>query len=611
MKKILFTFLSFLLFGCLTQSASALDFTPPPFNDLEYKGQYVGQSVSDPITLASDETKEVVIKIKNVGTKTWYNTGSNYVSVYTIDPNYRKSVFVDNSWISSSQVSKIIEITKPGEVAEVKILLNAPGKTGEYTERFYLASENHTWIKSTYFYLKIKVVSAVKTDVVSKETATTPPDVEEVADEVSDRAVKITRLTSRQIFAECGGDKINFEAVFKNLGKDLSGYELVLDNVGNDGYIYDSSWEDKQTVLQSSENIKIGASLKTNFSFRAPAKIGMYKIIFYLKSNDEKVADSALKIYVKVKANAPTSYQSIDTTDTKKITRELVDEPNIRVGLQKAETPVKFQSNYDYYIYAGDTLKGKLPAKNIATISYTSEWYRFKGAGIVFSSKDKIRLVPRDMNYWFTIPTYNRHVSWKGNANFNAYRGVMEYVYSPRKDVPYVVNELSLDTYIAGIGETSDASDIEYIKAILVAARSYAYYHINNGVPADERTFDVYATTADQLYLGYNAEVIGPNIVSAQKSTYGEMVTYDSEPVVTPYYGNSDGKTRTWLSVWGGTDKAWLQPVVAKYDVGKKLFGHGVGMSARDASYRASLDDWGYERLLKHYYTGVDVERVY
>ncbi len=611
MKKILFTFLPFLLFGFLTQPASALDFIPPPFNDLEYKGQYVGQSVPDPITLASDETKEVIIKIKNVGTKTWYNTGSNYVSAYTVDPNYRKSVFVDSSWIGSSQISKITETIKPGEVAEVKILLNAPDKTGEYIERFYLAAENRTWIKSTYFYLKIKVVPAIKTDVVNKEAVATAPVIEEVDNEDSDYVVKITKLTSRQIFAERGGDEINFEAVFKNLEKDLSGYELMLDSVDNDGDIYDSSWEDKQAVLQSSESIKTGASLKTEFSFRAPSKIGMYKITFYLKSNDEKVIDSALKIYVKVKANAPASYEPAGIADTKKITRELVDEPSIRVGLQKAETPVKFQSNYDYYIYAGDILKGKLSAKNIATISYLSERYHFRGAGIVFSSKGKIRLVPRDMNYWFTIPTYNRHVSWKGKANFNAYRGVMEYVYSPRKDVPYVVNELSLDTYIAGIGETSDASDIEYIKAILVAARSYAYYHINNGVSADKRTFDVYATTADQLYLGYNAEVIGPNIVSAQKSTFGEMVTYNSNPVVTPYYGNSDGVTRGWKSIWGGTDKAWLQPVVAKYDVGKKLFGHGVGMSARDASYRASLDGWGYERLLKHYYTGVDVEKIY
>ena len=43
----------------------------------------------------------------------------------------------------------------------------------------------------------------------------------------------------------------------------------------------------------------------------------------------------------------------------------------------------------------------------------------------------------------------------------------------------------------------------------------------------------------------------------------------------------------------------------------KKLYGHGVGMSARDASIRASEKGENFEQLLKYYYTGVGLERMY
>jgi peptidoglycan hydrolase-like amidase len=212
---------------------------------------------------------------------------------------------------------------------------------------------------------------------------------------------------------------------------------------------------------------------------------------------------------------------------------------------------------------------------------------------------------------YFTLSNYSRLVSWKGSKNFNAYRNTFEYVYSNKSATTWVVNELLLDEYVAGIAETSNGAAMEYIKALLTAARSYAYYHMNNGVPADQRTYDVSATTADQLYLGYNSEVLMPRVVQAARATYGEMVTYKNTPVITPYFGHSDGSTRTWKEVWGGTDKDWLKSVACKYDEGESMFGHGVGMSAQDASQRADKDGWTYDQLLKYYYTGTGVERIY
>jgi peptidoglycan hydrolase-like amidase len=91
------------------------------------------------------------------------------------------------------------------------------------------------------------------------------------------------------------------------------------------------------------------------------------------------------------------------------------------------------------------------------------------------------------------------------------------------------------------------------------------------------------------------------------------MVTYNNEIVITPYFGNADTRTRSWTEVWGGKEKPWLVPVDTTYDDrdNKKLFGHGVGMSQRDAAYRADETGADFITLLKYYYTGVDVSKIY
>ena len=186
----------------------------------------------------------------------------------------------------------------------------------------------------------------------------------------------------------------------------------------------------------------------------------------------------------------------------------------------------------------------------------------------------------------------------------------MIYRYSPKKKISFVINQLPLDSYVAGIGEAPNESPVEYLRALLVAARSYGYFYINYG-DNTKKMFDVYASTIDQLYLGYNCEIKRPKVADAAASTYGEMVTYAGKPVITPYFGNSNGKTVTWKSVWGGQDKPWLQPVVCAYDKGKRKWGHGVGMSTHDALHRAAEDGWGYDQLLTYYFSSTTLERIY
>jgi len=178
--------------------------------------------------------------------------------------------------------------------------------------------------------------------------------------------------------------------------------------------------------------------------------------------------------------------------------------------------------------------------------------------------------------------------------------------YEPNNNV-WLIEELPLEQYLRGLGETSNNSAPEFQKALVVAARNYAYFvHSIGGKYA---LFDVETGAADQVYRAYGSETIRPNVVAAVAATAGQMVTYNGDIVVTPYFSRSDGRTRAWGEVWNGS-KPWLVSVPAPHDVGQTLWGHGVGMSASDALGWAN-DGKTYDWILKYFYTGTVLKKIY
>ena len=90
-------------------------------------------------------------------------------------------------------------------------------------------------------------------------------------------------------------------------------------------------------------------------------------------------------------------------------------------------------------------------------------------------------------------------------------------------------------------------------------------------------------------------------------------MTYNDEIVITPYFAHTGGITNAWHEVWGGAVKPWLVSVRTEYDARKYSsdFGHGVGMSQVDAAMRADEEGLTFDALLKYYYTGTKVEKIY
>ncbi len=301
---------------------------------------------------------------------------------------------------------------------------------------------------------------------------------------------------------------------------------------------------------------------------------------------------------------------TIEVSYEVKMDRELTEEPSIRVGLLKTKDTIKFKSETEYEIYSDDEIVDILSAGEEAKISYKKGKYFLTSDSLDLESENFWRLVPVDDGSMFEMPGCKRTITGR-KINYCTYRGILEYRYGSKSKMPYLINELPLEDYMKGIAETDNNSAEAYIKAVLVAARSYAYKNISFDPPTDKRIFDVYATTQDQLYLGYTSEQKMPRIAQFAEETAGEMVTYNSDVVTTPYFSHTNGRTKDWKNSVGENNRPWLMSVECVYDKYKKMYGHGVGMSTHDALLRATKDDWGYVQLLKYYYSGTEVEKIY
>jgi stage II sporulation protein D len=150
----------------------------------------------------------------------------------------------------------------------------------------------------------------------------------------------------------------------------------------------------------------------------------------------------------------------------------------------------------------------------------------------------------------------NGFVQWSGKR----YRG--ELVITATDSGLLVVNHLPMDDYLRGvvpleIGNRTSA-EMAAVQAQAVAARTYAYKHLN-----DARPFDMYATVQDQVYGGVDAEKSLPD--SAIGTTSDVVVLYNGQPITTPYHSTCGGSTAGVSEVWyDQPDQPYLRPVSDK-----------------------------------------------
>ena len=555
------------------------------------------------LTLSPGEERSITVTLKNVGKQTWKQSGRAYVSYYTWEPKYHASQIAGSGWKSSSQTGAIASEVAPGKTGTLSFKIKAPSSAGTYNEHFQLAAEDTAWVSGAKLALTVIV------------TGSAAP----TANGTTLGATRLLMSTDRLKLK--GSERAEISVLFKNTGTAVWGVRKLVQAsglkiaAGAMPVFSDASWPASDVALSVNETVLPGRTVPLKFALRAPREKGEYNVRFKLVVDEKEVPGGFFDIQVSVTEDGPAAANPEPGPGGSQTPvpspSELVHEPTIRVGV--ATVPVKsliFSGTSQFSVQdAGGNEIGTVPAGIAATVLIgPGGALQITGASKAISVSGLVRFVPSAGGDAASKVNAGGAESWSSWVNGARFRGTLEVRYYTPADVTWLINELPFEKYLYGLAEMSNGAPYEYQKALITAARTYAYWHLTH--PGKHITFTV-DSTYDQVYRGHDRELQQPNIVRAVEETRGQIVHYSGAPVVTPYYANSDGRTRAWTEVWGGGAKPWLVSVEAKYDKGKKLWGHGVGMSARDAAYRADEDKWSWDQLLKYYYTSIDLKRLW
>ncbi len=610
------------------------------FNYAKYRGAMVG---SMPVVEAAPgQTVTVDVPFKNLGSATWSPEGRAYISAYAISPRYHASVFRSKDWLSTSHPAKILTPSvKTGQTGILRMSLTAPTKEGTYSDSFQLAAENTAWMWGAWVKVTVRVKSSLASAApvvsspsvstpASSVTATTPIASAPVAAPTETSAVPAVKallvFRSAERFEAPGGMEFSAHMIIKNQGPTSWkrwGLKLVSASSadGKDVDVDEPAWAASDLAIMKDAVIPPNQNADFIFPFTIPDKSGNYTFRFAFVADggvwDGGSIDFPVRVISDVApiipiAPAPSSPSAPSSPTSLAVTPSPTGDPIVRIGLFTTEKFEELTSNsaFEARSAEGSLLASFAPGTRVQfRYDAAARLYRLTDGISEKTSATPICFSSANASAVFTVLSYENRPGWNSSLNDNMFRGTLELRKNDRNEYVWLIDELGIESYLHGLAETSNASPVEFQKALAVAARSYAYWHLTH--PGKHWHFTVDATY-DQVYKGYGAEIRTSRFVSAVDSTRGQIVIYNGDNVITPYYTWSDGRTRAWTEVWGGAAKPWLVSVPAIYDLaaGRTLFGHGVGMSAWDAIGRANAGEM-YDVILKYYYSGTGLKTAY
>lgn len=281
----------------------------------------------------------------------------------------------------------------------------------------------------------------------------------------------------------------------------------------------------------------------------------------------------------------------------------------IRVKLGFNEAPsITSSKSFVLYDLNGKKIKS-FKAKTLLILNYDGKSYTADSGGSSgLVSQTSPFKVKADDNGVLQIKNWDRKSAWDASFNDNKFLGSLEFRVIDGAKV--TINELLLEDYLKGLAEEPNSAPIEKIKAIIVAARSYAKFYMHY---ADKFSGKPYHLDDDpahsQKYLGFGYGDRAPNLIKAVDATKGEVLTYNNQLIKAPYFSSDDGKTKSAYDVW-----KWSAPYLISVDdpycKGKTFAGHGVGMSGC-GSFGMAQNSKTYQEILKYYYTGVEITKMW
>lgn len=512
------------------------------------------------------------VDLKNTGNITWSNKGEVNIRLGADHPQDRKSLFLSRP---DTRIAFLKQATvAPGQVGHFEFHIQAPEKTGEYKEYMTPVIEGLSWLPDKDMHFETFIYEKLYS---SEMIAAAVPDMQ--PGETQKAWIKIKNT---------GG------ATWKN---------LLFEKIGSKSVVVKNI-----KMLESAESSKgeipPGKIGTIEFDITAPKILGKKTVTFTLKADGKKINQKAMKFNftVKRKENKKEVKQFDDQKGGNKI-RILLE------GFDATTNGAQITSTGAFTIAVGNNAVLKKDAGQSLTVTYQNGNYQIQSGNFSQKTQDFIRLIPENTENIFQITNYERRAAWDKKLNDNEFRGTFEIRFLDGK--LRVINELSIEDYLKGIAETSNTDPIEKIKAIIITARSYAYYYSNIGQKFPGKPYHLDDNPDHtQKYRGYGYEKRSPNAMKAVNATQGIVVTYNGNAILTPFFSQSDGRTRSAQELWGWKNTPYLQSVDDPYCKGLKLLGHGVGMSGCGALGMAQ-NGKAFDDILHYYYQGIVLKKMY
>ncbi len=582
-----------------SHAATAKKPTPPP-----YRAEILGRS-TDALFVEPKAAVDFWIEVKNTGTKTWLANGSNLVALNPVRLQGKELVpnattkLRDKSWNAFNRPVKLTKNVKPGEIVRLSFKLRAPTKAGEYRERFSLAIKGVDWMPGGAFELLVR------------------------ADNPSTALYRMSGgVSTDTTFTMPKGKAKTFSFTVTNTGTQTwkrtgtGAVVLAVVDPSKPSAFYHANWISKTVIGRLTTNeVKPGKKGTFRFALQAPDAYGEFsQAAQIVVPNLTRVVNGEVTLTVVVPAPVVEGAGAV-----------LAAEPTVRVGVVTTSDGWVEASSDQLALLtdsAGTTLE-EVPAGTVVRFTYLQGAYSYTLNGITKKVAGPYRFFGKSTPAILTI------TSW--NSQYNKFRNLLEFRATPATGKVWVINELLMEQYVSGLAETGNTGPTEFMKTLVVAARTYALFHNLRKTKHADEFYDINATT-DQVYKGYGYELRVPNLVAAVVATRGVVATHAAAvspkntvgAIVAAYSSCTDGRTRSIPEVWG-YDQIYFPylltvpdtigtcttpPYPATYIKGGDG-NHMVGMSAFGALKYVKDQGKTYDWILKNYYTGIDLRKVY